>query len=147
MEALLFFVFIILGFISPWLMWVVIKKTKQKIQRIKRCTIKAEAEIVSWDIDTGGIDDPTWCTPTLRYSYLDNVFEVEFTDGRVTKVQKERLYEDNTMTIRIDPDDATNITLDPISSAIAHELRLCVGICCVCAFFILLAIILLCHFS
>ena len=100
---------LVIGLVSPWFLWKAMRNTISDVCLIKRCTVETRAEILSWRIEEDS-DNPTTYTPTIRYSFRNQVYEVEFWKGTITKYQKERSYTGDTMTILVDPDDPANIT-------------------------------------
>lgn len=142
-EVLLLFLIVLLGFfVGPWYSWKIIRKTREKIRLIKRCTDTIEAEILSWSCDYDP-ESGTSCTPKIRYTYLDEVHEVEFNEIPINRRTKEREYTGSTMKIGIDPENAANITANDRKRAVSHQLHFCIGWCALCLFFLLLAIFLI----
>ena len=142
-ETLLLFFLVLFGFfIGPLSSWLIVKNSVLKIRQIKQCTVLIEAEIISWESEYDP-DNGTWCTPTIRYSYLGNDYEVKFTEVPIDKRQKECDFSDNTVMISVNPNDPSTYTLNDGKRAISHQLHICIGWCGLCLFFLLLAIFLL----
>lgn len=133
---------ILIGLICPWFCWHSVRDTIEAARRIKRCTVEATAEILSWRIQEDS-DNPTECTPTIRYSFRDQVYQVEFRQGIITRYQKERDYTGDTMTIFIDPDDAANITPENKFRTFLGLIEGCIFGCGIALFFFFLAVLLL----
>lgn len=100
--------FILAGLAFPLLCLRCVKTVAATIRQVRACTVNTEAEILSWRIETDS-DNPTQCTPTIRYSSGGHIYEVEFRNGTVTQYQKDHYFAGDTMTVWIDPENPTSV--------------------------------------
>jgi len=131
---------LVLGLVSPWFLWHAITNTISDVRRIRRCSVETTAQILSWRIAEDS-DHPTEYTPTIRYSFRNQVYEVEFWQGTITKYQKERDYTDDTMTILVDPDDPANIIPGNKSRTIYRSIESSIVVFGISLFFFLIGIL------
>jgi len=128
--------------ISLWVLWCFIINTISELRMIKRCSVATYAEILSWRIEEDS-DNPTKCTPTIRYSLNDQVYEVEFWNGTVTLYQKNCTYTNDTMMIWVDPKDPTSAIPEQKGNYVYRTVESAVVVGGIALFFSLLAAIFL----
>ena len=128
--------------ISLWVLWRSIINTISELRMIKRCSVATNAEILSWRLEEDS-DNPTKCTPTIRYSLNDHVYEVEFWNGTVTLYQKKHHYTDDTMMIWIDPKDPTSAIPEQKSYYVYRTVESAIVVGGMAMFFSMLAAIIL----
>ena len=124
--------------ISLWVLWRSITNTISELRMIKRCSVATNAEILSWRLEEDS-DNPTKCTPTIRYSLNDHVYEVEFWNGTVTLYQKDCTYTNNAMMIWIDPKDPTSAIPEQKGNYVYRTVESAVVVGGIALFFSLLA--------